>query len=109
LLVANSGLPHGNDIGVESEGFVPSGSADAFMADRLTPGNPHPGDDVVLRLPATALRAAAVRPGDLLVATEGGGLTEAVSCSAAGCRVRLVARGPAVAHIEGHIAFSRPG
>jgi hypothetical protein len=109
LLLANSGLPHGNDIGVESEGFVPSGSADAFVADRLTPGNPHPGDDAVLHLPAAALRAAGVRPGDLLVATEGAGLTEAVSCSAAGCRVRLVAQGPALAHVEGHIAFSRSG
>jgi hypothetical protein len=109
LLVANAGLPHGNDIGVESEGFVPSGSADALVADRLTPGNPHPGDDVVLRLPGAALRAAGVRPGDLLVATEGGGLTEAVSCSAAGCRVRLVAQAPSAAHIEGHIAFSRSG
>lgn len=109
LLLADSGLPHGNDIGVESEGFVPSGSADAFVADRLTPGNPHPGDDVVLRLPAATLKAAGVRPGDLLVATEGGGLTDAVSCSASGCRVRLVAQGPAVAHIEGHIAFGAAG
>lgn len=109
LLVANSGLPHGNDVGVESEGFVPPGSADAFVADRLTPGNPHPGDDVVLRLPAAALGEAGVRPGDLLVATEGGGLTEAVSCSASGCRVRLVAQAPSVAHVEGHIAFSGSG
>jgi hypothetical protein len=106
MLVADSGLPHGNDIGVESEAFVPPGSQDAFVADRLTPGNPHPGDDVVLRIGAGALRAAGVRPGDLLVATEGAGLTDAISCSAARCRVRLVANGPAVAHIEGHIAFA---
>jgi hypothetical protein len=109
LLLANSGLPHGNDVGVESEGFVPAGSVDAFVADRLTPGNPHPGDDVVLRLPAAGLTAAGVEPGDLLVATEGGALTDAVSCSATGCRVRSVAQGPSVAHIEGHIAFSRAG
>jgi hypothetical protein len=109
LLLANSGLPHGNDVGVESEGFVPAGSVDAFVADRLTPGNPHPGDDVVLRLPAAGLTAAGVQPGDLLVATEGGALTDAVSCSATGCRVRFVAQGPSVAHIEGHIAFSRAG
>jgi hypothetical protein len=64
---------------------------------------------VVLRLRAAALRAAGVQPGDLLVAVEGGGLTEAVSCSVTGCRVRLVAQGPSVAHIEGHIAFSRSG
>jgi hypothetical protein len=46
-LVADSGLPHGNDIGVESEAFIPPDrSLDALLADRLTPGNPHPGDDV---------------------------------------------------------------
>ena len=51
LLVANSGLPHGNDIGVESEGFVPDKThTEALVADRLTPGNPHPGDDVLLGL-----------------------------------------------------------
>ena len=104
-LVAVSGLPHGGDIGVESEGFVPIGSHDAFAADRLTPGNRHPGDDAVLRLPAAALKAAGVRPSDLLVATEGGALTDAVSCSAAGCHTRFVATGPKVAHAEGHIAF----
>jgi hypothetical protein len=32
-------------------------------------------------------------------------LTEAVSCSMRSCRVQLVARGPAIAHVEGHIAF----
>jgi hypothetical protein len=105
LLVAHSGLPHGGDVGVESEGFVPSGSTAALVADRLTPGNPHPGDDEVLRLPAAALKTAGVRQGDLLVATEGGALTDAVSCTRTGCRVRFVADGPAVAHLEGHIAF----
>ena len=60
---------------------------------------------MVLRLPAAALKAAGVRPGDLLVATEGGALTDAVSCSADGCHVRFVAAGPKVAHSEGHIAF----
>lgn len=104
-LLARSGLPHGNDVGVESEAFVPAGARDAVVADRLTPGNPHPGDDVVLRLSAAALRVAGVRPGDLLVATEGGAFTDAVSCTSAGCAVRYVARGPAVAHLEGHIAF----
>jgi hypothetical protein len=52
LLVNFSGLPHGGDIGVESVGFVPTGKADAVLADRLTPGNPHPGDDVLLRIGA---------------------------------------------------------
>jgi hypothetical protein len=106
LLVAFSGLPHGGDIGVESAGFVPSAQADALVADRLTPGNPHPGDDALLSIGAAALAAAGVRPGDLLVASEGGALTDAVSCSAAGCNVRFVADGPRQAHLEGHIAFT---
>jgi hypothetical protein len=105
ILVARSGLPHGGDIGVESEGFVPAGSGwDALLADRRTPGNPHPGDDVVLRLPVAA---AGVRPGELLVATEGGALTDAVACGRTACSVREVAAGPAIAHAEGHIAFAR--
>jgi hypothetical protein len=104
-LVAHSGLPHGGDIGVESEAFVPRGRFEALLADRLTPGNPHAGDDVVLRVGSAALFAAGVRPGDLLVATEGGARTDAVSCSPRGCRVRHVADGPSVAHGEGHIAI----
>jgi hypothetical protein len=107
-LVANSQLPHGGDIGVESEAFVPRDpGADAFVADRLTPGNRHPGDDVILRIRAAALRSAGVQPGDLLVSTEGGALTDDISPSGAGYRVHLVAQGPAIAHSEGHIAFAR--
>jgi hypothetical protein len=106
VLVANAGLPHGGDIGVESEGFEPpAGVESGLVADRRTPGNPQPGDDAVLRLSAAALAAAGVHAGDLLVAPEGRGLTEAVSCSMRSCRVQLVARGPAIAHGEGHIAF----
>ena len=104
-LVARSGLPHGGDIGVESEAFVPNASADALVADRLTPGNPHPGDDVVLRLRAATLKAAGVRPGDLLVATEGGARTDDLRCGARSCSVRHVADGPSIAHVEGHIGF----
>jgi hypothetical protein len=106
LLVANSGLPPGQDVGVESEAFVPSGRQDALVADRLTPGNPHPGDDVILRIRGAALTAAGVRAGDLLVATEGGALTDAIRCTARACSVRYVAAGPAIAHVEGHIAFA---
>ena len=109
-LVADSELPHGPDVGVESEAFVPPGSGySALVADRATPGNPHPGDDLVLTIRPAALTAAGVHGGDLLVATEGGGLTDDVNCTMVGCRVRLVAKGPAAAHVEGHIAFARVG
>ena len=106
LLVADSGLPHGNDIGVESEAFVPDNTrAQALLADRLTPGNRHPGDDVLLGLTYAQLSAAGVRPFDLLVAAEGGALTDDIRCGATSCQVRHVADGPPEAHAEGHIAF----
>jgi hypothetical protein len=105
-LVAVSGLPHGGDTGVESEAFLPAhGRFTALLADRLTPGNRHPGDDVVLKVRSGALFAAGARPGDLLDATEGGAKTVAVHCGASACTVRHVADGPAVAHPEGHIAI----
>jgi hypothetical protein len=105
-LLAASGLPAGQDIGVESLGFLPTGTAryKVFMADRANPGNPHPGDDAILRLGSVALRAAGARGGDLLAATEGGALVDAISCRPGGCRVRKVAAGPTAAHGEGHIA-----
>lgn len=106
VLLASSGLPHGQDIGVESAGFVPSGAVAALLADRFTPGNRHPGDDVVLRLGSAALRRAGVRAGDLLVATEGGAHVDAVRCRASGCRVWHAADGPPEAHGEGHVAFA---
>jgi hypothetical protein len=105
FLVANSGLPHGGDVGVESEGFAPPGPYRAVMADRLTPGNPHPGDDVLLSLSSTALGRQGVSAGDLLVATEGGARVDAIRCSGTGCTVRHVGDGPSQAHGEGHIAF----
>jgi hypothetical protein len=107
--LASSGLPHGQDVGVESAGFVPRGMVDALVADRLTPGNPHPGDDLVLRLGPAGLHAAGVRAGELLVATEGGARTVAISCAAGGCRVRHIGDGPAEAHVEGHVAFVPAG
>jgi hypothetical protein len=105
-LVARSGLPHGGDTGVESEAFLPAhGRFEAFLADRGTPGNRHPGDDVVLRVTSSALFSAGARPGDLLDATEGGAKTVAVHCGRQTCTVRHVADGPAIAHPEGHIAI----
>jgi hypothetical protein len=107
-LVAQSGLPHGGDTGVESEAFLPArGAFHALLADRLTPGNRHPGDNAVLEVSSAALFAAGARPGDLLDATEGGAKTVAVHCTAGGCVVRHVADGPAVAHPEGHIGIIR--
>lgn len=108
-LVAQPALARGGDIGVESAGFAPVGfgrSSSALVADRRTPGNPHPGDDEILRIDGPALIAAGVRPGDLLVATEGGGETVAITCSAVTCVTRHVADGPAEAHVEGHLVFT---
>ncbi len=109
--VVDSPLPSGGDIGVESAGFVPPGFVGgklAFLADRRVPANPHPGDDRLLALSAAALRRVGVRPGELLMASEGGAQTIAVRCKRR-CRVRRVAEGPAIAHAEGHIAFANAG
>jgi hypothetical protein len=109
--LAVSGLPHGGDIGVESAGFVPAGfgaSDAAYLADRYSKGNRHPGTNSILRLPGPELARAGVRPGDLLVATEGGARTIAVHCVST-CTVRYIATGPAVSHAEGHIVFTGPG
>jgi hypothetical protein len=104
FLVAQANTPHGQDFGVESETFLPPDpQAQLVVADRLTRGNPHPGDNVLLRVSAGALLAAGARPSDLIVAGEGGGFTDAVGCSSAGCHVRYVAAGPTRAHLEGHI------
>lgn len=107
-LLVSSGLPFGQDIGVESTGFVPPGFTaawSAYLADLFAGReNKHPGDNSLLRIAGARLIAAGVRPGDLLVATEGGALTIDVRCAAT-CSVRYVADGPAIAHGEGHIAF----
>ena len=103
--VATLGQPAGGDIGVESIGFVPSSDANAYLADRRSPGNANPGHDAILRLTAGALRAAGVAPGDLLAALEGGGTTIDVRCAAT-CSVSAVATAPTGAHAEGSIAFA---
>jgi hypothetical protein len=104
-LVGNSGLAHGQDIGTESEGFVPAHYGDALVSDRGTPHNRHPGDNEILALSQRSLGAAGVAAGDLLVVNEGGAGTIAVTCRSA-CRIRHVATGPAAAHIEGHVVFT---
>lgn len=108
-LLVQSRLPHGGDIGVESTGFVPPGfgaGSAAYLADRFSRGNKHPGTNSILRLPGAELLAAGVRPGDLLVATEGSARTIDVRCAAA-CTVRYIAIGLAISHAEGHIVFTR--
>ncbi len=108
-LLAASGLPHGGDIGVESAGFVPPGlgaNEAALLADRFSKGNKHPGTNSILRLAGPELIKAGVRPGDLLVATEGSARTVIVHC-ARSCAVRYIAVGPTITHAEGHIAFTR--
>jgi hypothetical protein len=109
--LAVSGLPHGGDIGVESAGFVPPGfGADgaAYLADRYSAHNRHPGTNSILRLPGSELVKAGVHPGDLLVATEASARTIVVHCASA-CSVRYIAVGPAITHAEGHIALTLPG
>ena len=109
--IADSGLPTGGDIGIESAGFVPPGfgRADAaYLADRGVPGNAHPGTDSILMLRGTALARVGVAAGDLLIASEGGAQTIAVRCRKT-CTVRHIADGPAVTHGEGHIVFGPAG
>jgi hypothetical protein len=111
LTLAVSGLPHGGDIGVESAGFLPPrfGPGDAaYLADRYSKGNRHPGTNSILRLPGAELLKAGARPGDLLVATEGGARTIVVHCAST-CTVRYIAAGPAISHAEGHIVFVSQG
>jgi len=106
-VVLASGLPTGGDIGVESAGFIPPGmvnGGDVFYSDRLTPGNPHPGSDSLLRLSSSDLQSVGVAPGDLLVATEGGARMISVHCSAACTKVDVVSSATR-AHGEGHLAF----
>jgi hypothetical protein len=109
VLMARSGLPAGHDLGVESAEFIPPGFGPgwaAYVADRRTPGSPHPGTESILRLPAAGLLRAGARPGDLVVVAEGGARTIIVRCTAA-CTVRQIADGPAIAHVEGHVVFAR--
>jgi hypothetical protein len=109
-LIARSPLPAGADIGVESEAFVPPGFGRdwaAYVADRGTPGNRHPGTDSILRLSGAELTRAGVHAGELVVASEGGAQTIVINCSATSCTVRHIADGPAAAHVEGHIVFAR--
>ena len=60
-LIAQSPLPAGGDIGAESAAFVPAGFGRdwaAYVADRRSPGNRHPGTNSILRLPGAELTRA---------------------------------------------------
>jgi hypothetical protein len=103
----HAGRP-GGDIGVESAGFLPPrfGADDAaYLADRYSKGNKHPGTNSILRLPGSQLLKAGARPGDLLVATEASAHTIVVHCANT-CSVRYIAAGPAISHAEGHVVFT---
>jgi hypothetical protein len=108
-IVFDSGLPTGQDTGVESTGFVPPGFGagwSAYVADRAKQPPPFPGDDQILTLDGGALVAAGVRAGDLIVAGEGAAPTIAIRCEPT-CVAQHIADGPATAHTEGHIVFAR--
>jgi hypothetical protein len=108
--IADPGLPHGGDIGVEALGFVPRrvGRLAGYLADLGAPGSPTTGSESLLVLPPRDLARARLRPGDLLVATEASATTIAVRCRPR-CSVRRVATGPAAAHAEGHVTFAKTG
>jgi hypothetical protein len=104
VLVA-SGIAHGGDIGVESAAFVLPGfsvGGTAYVADRGTANNPHPGTNTILRLSSSELNAAGVQEGDLLIGAEGGGVTIDVRC-ATSCTATTIVPAGTTAHLEGHL------
>jgi hypothetical protein len=106
-LVVKPRLPSGADIGIESLGFVPphvGPRAAVYFADLGAPKSPTPGHDSLLVLGGKDLARASVRPGELLAAMEGGGVTVAIRCRAT-CTVRHAARGLPGTHGEGHLTF----
>ena len=103
VILARSGLPAGGDIGVESAGFVPAAAAAAYLADRFSRGNKHPGDDAILRLSAAGL---ALRPGQATSSSPPKAAEDHHVRCAATCAVRYVAAGPAIPTRKA-ISFSR--
>jgi hypothetical protein len=107
-LVAKSGLPFGQDIGVESLGFVPAkGPGVAYLSDRATPGGLHPGNDRILTLGGAALDSVGIRPGDLLAGTEGGGTVVSIRCVTV-CSVATIVPIATTAHGEGSLIVVPP-
>jgi hypothetical protein len=108
-LVVRTGGASGGDIGTESLGIVPAQFGQALVSDRgYPPDKDNPGDNEILKVSQGALTAAGVKPGELLVVSEGGADTVVVSCRST-CRARDIGHGPHRAHIEGHVVFQPPG
>ncbi len=106
-LVARPDLQTGQDLGVESVGFVPrqlTSRGAGYLADMGAPGSPTVGSDSVLRLTGKQLLGARVRPGELIVAAEASGITIAVRCLRR-CSVRRIGRALDATHAEGHITL----
>ena len=104
-------LPHGGDIGLESAGFVPRGFGvgdAAYLADRFSKGNRHPGTDSILRLPGQELANAGVLPGDLLVGDRGKRPDHRRALRQLPHR-EIHRRRPCHHPPEGHIAFTSAG
>jgi hypothetical protein len=107
-VVARSRLPAGQDVGVESAGFVPprfTRRGVAYVADLGAPGSPTEGTDAILRVTGTQLTRAGVRAGDLIVATEAAGRTLRVRCRRL-CTAKAVGQALAATHAEGHIVVA---
>jgi hypothetical protein len=110
-VVVATGVPFGQDTGVESLGFVPAdGPGALFLADRITAGT-FPGSDHVLRITGEPLAALGLQPGELVGAAEGGGSVVAVRCATT-CAARTVIPTAPTPHGEGRLVVagrSTPG
>lgn len=104
-------LPAGHDFGPESAGFFPArprAGDRLLVADRRYPQGPAFGHQAVMSLDAARLRAAGVRAGDLLVATEAHLRLAAVRCASA-CASWAVGRADREGHGESPILVERGG
>ncbi|MDQ3895664.1 MAG: hypothetical protein M3326_00195 [Actinomycetota bacterium] len=97
-------LPTGQDVGVESVGFIPRDfvrrRGTVYVADRRAPGAPTEGTDGIWRLTADVLGPFGIDENDLVVVTEAG-RSAVVRCRTT-CRV-LPLGNAGGAHIEGHV------